>query len=51
MTNVANVEIEPERCRAICLRLNERGGLQVAVGVFAGPDRRQRDHMGEVQRV
>ena len=50
MADIADMEAEAERRRAFGPREEERRPLEMVVARRAGPDRRERDHVGEVQR-
>ena len=49
MADIAHMEREPERRRALGLAVEQRRAVEMGVPLLPGPDGGERDHMGEVQ--
>src|SRR5882724_12306655 len=50
VTDIADVKRKSKRCRALGLTEEQRRRAQMLVSVRACPDRRQRDHVREIER-
>ena len=51
MADIADMERKPERGRALGLAKEQRRRTEMLVSFRARPDRRERDHVGEIERA